>query len=403
MKKLPVSLFILAVICLGMVFFMGNMTEKQIKIALDKNQKDDFSVELLDYQRGLFVASATSKVQVIVDPETTIILNIFSSITHYPYKAVIKNRIRLADEDLSQKAEVYFGTPDWLSSQEEVDLFSQVNGALTVVSGQYKSESETLATEPLLFSYQIDIKNESADVQLDWDGLSGVIYDTAIDVSKLQLNTHIGKFVKPKDYDYKFTVQKIAVQQESNHSLLEGLELKGRTDLGKLEQTIDINNELLLDSYQLNNDKQQTFTDNRIEFSVLGLYQPAFELLNSGSNDNQELQNALVELINNGGQVILSQLKSQTPWGEVDGEFDLTLQQGGALVDIIANPYILFDYMSGDMSLVLPLSLLDEPILAEPLQMGVMSGFIEKKEETLNLETSFQQGELIVNGRVIPL
>ena len=71
--------------------------------------------------------------------------------------------------------------------------------------------------------------------------------------------------------------------------------------------------------------------------------------------------------------------------------------------ELPGNQYTLFDYMSGNASLVLPLSLLDEPAVAESLQMGLMTGFLEKNEQTLNLQTSFQQGELTVNGRVIPL
>ena len=59
--------------------------------------------------------------------------------------------------------------------------------------------------------------------------------------------------------------------------------------------------------------------------------------------------------------------------------------------------------MSGDARVVLPLRLLDEPAISEPLQLGIIAGFLEQNEQTLNLQTSFKQGELTVNGRVIPL
>jgi uncharacterized protein YdgA (DUF945 family) len=35
--------------------------------------------------------------------------------------------------------------------------------------------------------------------------------------------------------------------------------------------------------------------------------------------------------------------------------------------------------------------------------MGVMTGFLEVNDDTLNLQASFEKGELIVNGRVVPL
>jgi len=109
------------------------------------------------------------------------------------------------------------------------------------------------------------------------------------------------------------------------------------------------------------------------------------------------------ELVHHGAQLTLSQLTSQTPWGEVDGNLDLTLDKGASLTNIMINPYILFDHISGDASLVLPLGLLEEPEIAEPLKVGLASGLLVRGEQTINLQTSFQQGELKVNGKVIPL
>jgi uncharacterized protein YdgA (DUF945 family) len=387
-----------------MTFFVGNMAEKEIKSAFSENQQTDLSIELLNYQRHFFTANAISKVKVTIDPQTTITLNITSTIFHFPYQALIKSNIEIADEISAKKAERYFGSPNWLTSEEKIDLFSQLTGLLTVASGKYVSESESLMTESLLFTYQIDLKNKSADMQLYWAGLKGVTYGTVIKFNSLQLNARIGESIKKNDYDYKLALEKISVEQHGYHSLLEGLVLKGSSQQGKTEHTIDTSNELILDSYQLTNDTQQTFVNNHIKFAFTGLYQPAFELLNSGgAEDSQEVEEALIELLYNGAQLTLSKLTSQTPWGEVDGTFDLILDQGVPLIGIIDNPYILLDYISGDANLILPLNLLDEPRLTDFLQIGVMSGFLLQKEQTLNLETSFQRGELIVNGRVIPL
>jgi len=393
----------LAVIYLSMTFFVANMAEKEIKAAFYKHDSSDFSVQLINYQRHFFSATATSDVEIVVDSETTIKLNIISTIYHYPHQAVIENNIRLEDEVLSKRAETYFGTPNWLTSKEEIDIFSRLTGVLTLSSGQYNSEFETLSTEPLLFSYQIDLKEMEGHIQLDWAGISGTTDGTYIDLSALQFFSDIGKLANASDDDYQLSIEKIVMRQGSRHSILQGLTLKGHSKAGKTEKTIDTRNELLLESYQFNHQEKQTFNNSRIKFSLTGLYQPAFDLLNNGSDNHQEVESALVELIHNGAQLTLSQLNSQTPWGEVDGKFDITLAKGASLVDIMTNPYILFDYMSGDASLVLPTNLLTEPTLTEPLQMGLMTGFLLQKEETLNLETSFHQGELIVNGRVIPL
>jgi len=401
MKKLSISLFVATTIYLLMTFFVGNLVEKEIKIALSENKSPDFSVKLVSYERGFFSATATSMVDVVIDSETTIALNISSHVFHYPYQASIKNDIQIEDSDLSKKVQAYFNTPNWIHSEEVVDLTSRLTGVLTIVSGKYESEFETLITEPLLLSYEMDLKNKSGHIQLDWAGIVGILNDTVMELDTLQLNSHIG--VPAKQSDYQLTVEKLNVQKGAHRSILENFSFKGNSKPGKEDKTIDTNNELLLGSYQINDGTKRTFTDNRIKFSLTGLYQPAFELLSSSADDSGELEKAFIELIYNGAQLTLSQLSSQTPWGEVDGQFDITLDSGASLESIAVNPYILFDYINGDASLLLPSSLLDEPILVEPLQMGIMTGFLAQGEQTLNFETSFQQGELIVNGRVIPL
>lgn len=403
MKKLPIVLLILAIIYLSMTFFVANVAEKEIKLAFSENGKSDFSIELINYQRHFFTANVISKVSINIDPETTITFDITSHITHYLYQAVIKSNIQIEDDILAKKAELYFGTEKWLTSEEKINLFSQLSGVLSLASGKYEGESESLTTEPLLLSYQVDLKDRSADVQLDWAGLTGVTHDTTIALNTLQFSSHLGTLNKRSDGDYKLTVKNVTAQQKDRHSLLEGLLLQGYSKQGKKDKTVNTSNELLVRSYQINNDKQKTFLNNRIKFGLTGLYQPAFERLNSGADDKKEVENALFELIHHGAKLTLSQLNSQTPWGEVDGKFDLTLAQGASLMDLVANPYILFDYISGNASLVLPASLLQEPLLAESLQMGLMTGFLLQKEQTLNLQSSFQQGELIVNGQVIPL
>ncbi|WP_413700654.1 DUF945 family protein [Psychromonas sp. KJ10-10] len=205
------------------------------------------------------------------------------------------------------------------------------------------------------------------------------------------------------DYDYQLKINAIDVKETNRHSLVEGIKLIGHSQQGEKAETLDTLNDLTIDSYQVDNGEIQRFTNNHIKLALTGLYQPAFELINAGSNDAQIIQQALIELVGYGAQLSLSTLRSQTPWGEVDGQLDLVLDKGAPLVNIIMNPYVLFDYMSGDARLILPISLLEEPLVADPLQLGVMTGFLEVKEETLNLQTSFQQGELTVNGRIVPL
>lgn len=402
-KTLFVLLMTVVVSYFLMINFVGNIAEKGIKNTFTEYQSVDSSVELLSYQRDFFSATAISKVSVQVDPKNIISFKTISTIHHYPHQALITNIIEVIDPDLRQRTESYFGMKKWISSEERIDLFSQLTGKMTIVEGGYQRENETLVTQPVILDYEIDLKDIQGDFGLYWGGLEMTSYNSAVNLKSLQLKSHIGDLAKSRDYDYTVNIEEISLRQETSYSLMSGLSLKGSSQEAKDKKTFDTSNELILNSYVINENDHQTFKNNRIKLTLAGLYQPAFELLSSGVDDKQEVENALIDLVNNGVQITLSELASQTPWGEVEGKLDLTLDKGASLTDIIVNPYTLFDYTSGNLSLVLPVTLLYEPAVAELLQLGLMTGFLEMKSQTLNLQTSFQQGELIVNGRVIPL
>jgi len=404
MKKLSIFFVVIVIAWLSMTDYIATIAEQEIKALLAENEgSDSFSMELQSYQRNFFSSTAITKLMILDDDADDLSLIITSTIHHYPYQALIKNRIELLDEALSKKAENYFSTTQWISSEEKINLFSELTGELTIVAGRYEGDNESLSTKPIRVNYQLDLKTKNGNFNIDWAGLSATTYTTKVDLQSLQLSSTLSKRTKQSDYNYQLEIAHITIQQGQKNSLLEGVSLKGHSQPGSQKETIDSSNELVVDNYQFNTSNKQSFTDNRIKLVLTGLYQPAFELLNGGSDNTQEIENALDELVKHGAHLQLFQLSSTTPWGDVNGKLDLTLERGVVLTDILINPYMLFDYMSGDASLVLPLSLLDEPAIAESLQMGVMTGFLEKNAATLNLKTSFQQGELIVNGRVIPL
>lgn len=403
MKRALIALFTIASVCLLMTFFVANIAEKEIKELFSQQENTDISVELLDYQRNFFSATAVTMLTIKDDINSDLLLKITSTVHHYPYQASIKSTIELQDETLAQKAEHYFGTPQWIISEEKISLFSKLTGKLMILAGSYESESESWSTEPLLLDYEMDLKQKSGDFNLSWAGMTGIEQKQIIKLKSLSVSSHFSQLIKENDYNYLLNVASVNIQENDEKSLFEGISLEGRSQQGTQKETIDTSNELIIKTYQINENNKETFTDNHIKLSLTGLYQPALKLLSEGVSDTHEIENALSELVHHGAQLTLSQLTSQTPWGEVDGNLDLTLDKGASLTNIMINPYILFDHMSGDASLVLPLGLLEEPEIAEPLKVGLASGLLVRGEQTINLQTSFQQGELKVNGKVIPL
>jgi hypothetical protein len=389
-KKLSIILFVTTCFCLFLTFFISKKVEEEVKLILLKHNQPDISIELVDYQRHFFTATAISKVQLAIDHKFTVVFNITSSITHYPHQAVIKHKIQIEDEILAQQAENYFATPHWIEAENRVDLFSQLTGMLTISGGKYAADSEFLSTEPLIVNYQMDLNANRGELQLDWAGFNSLSYGNNIAFNSLQFKTQIKQY---SDYDYQLAVENVELLQEANQSILNGILLTGRSQKGEVEKTIDTYNELLIDSYLFDDGMKQRFTDNRIKLALTGLFQSE-----SGINSQ-----SINELFSRGAQLTLSQLSSKTPWGTVLGSFDFIFDPGTPLMEATENPYILFDYMNGEADIVLPIALLDEPSVSEPLQLGLMTGFLLQDDQTLHFEMSFLQGEWIVNGRVIPL
>jgi hypothetical protein len=72
---------------------------------------------------------------------------------------------------------------------------------------------------------------------------------------------------------------------------------------------------------------------------------------------------------------------------------------------MLDNPFTLMDYVNGNGNgnIALPKTLLNEPIIAEPLQVKMMTGFLILDGNKWLFETQLVQGELVVNGKIIPL
>ncbi len=403
MKKLLIGLFVLSVVLLSSTYFVGEMVENETQKMFAKKQQQGFSSKLISYDKQFLKATAISQVTVTLEGETPIVVTVTSSIKHYPFKALIKNKISLADPELAEKVQNYFASENWVSSREEINLLGQLTGQLNVLAGSYKSETEQFATKALQLDYQVNLHDYSGLVNLNWAGLDAQTSDGDFSVDSVQLRSNFNLFSAGNEYDYFTEIGKIVIQQESAQSQLQGLELRGSSRSGEQTDTIDSSNEWKISSYQIANGTEKVFTNNHIKLDIKGLYSPALNLLSSGSGDQQEVGKALTELMAHGAQLTLSKLSSQTPWGAVDGYLTITLQQGATLSEVVVNPFMLLDYVSGNGNLFLPEALLEEPTLSESLKMGLMTGFLKQQDQKLSLETQFEQGELTVNGRVIPL
>jgi len=399
MKKWLISLCLLTLVLLSTTYFVGEMVYSETRQLFSQKQQQGFSAKLIRYDKGFLEATAVSEITIDVKDEPPVTFEVSSAIKHYPYKALITNKIRFLDPELQKKVQDYFASENGIRSVEEMNLLGQLSGQLTILPGRH----ELFSTKALQLDYRLDLHDYSAAVTANWQGAQGQLPALSFSLADLQISSHFNLLSEHSESDYVANIADIVIQQEGMRSQFKGLKLSGSSHRGAQADTIDNSNKWLIERYQTGNATQQKFTNTHIKFSVKGLYAPAVHRLSEAADDLQKTQKALAQLMAHGVQFTLEKLHSQTPWGEVDGALHVTLQQGAVLTDVIANPFILLDYISGNANLLLPDALLDVPSVKEPLQIGVNTGIFKRQDNKLTLETQFEKGELTVNGQAIPL
>ena len=402
MKKLLSSLCVISALLLSAIYLVGERAENEILKMFAQSEQQGLATKLLSYDKQLLKATVISQVTLMLEEDKPIVFSVKSTIHHYPHKAVIINQISLLDPELAAKVQDYFASESWISSTEEISLLGQLSGQLQLLPGRYSNAQELFATKTLHLDYHLDLQDHSGAVNLSWHGGDAWTSYSYFSVESVKLTFNFASLPVGNGFDYLADIAEVVIREKNTQVQLQGVELQGSSRPGWQTDTLDSSNEWKVAACRIDNDSEKIFTDNHLKLDLKGLYAPALTLLSNASGE-QQVARALTELMAYGGQFSLTELTSQTPWGKVHGALDIILQQGARLPEIVDNPFMLLDYISGKANLLLPETMLQLPALSELLQIGLQSGFLKRQQQTLSLETQFEQGELTVNGRVIPL
>ena len=403
MKKLLAGLIVISAILLLGIYIVGERTETEINRVFAQGSQQSQVSKLISYDKQFLKATAISQVTLMADGERPIVFRVTSSIRHYPYKAVIKNKIRIVDPILRKKAEDYFANENWLISTEEINLFAQLTGKLQLLAGRYNHAGEQFRTESLTLDYQVSLPDYSGSFSANWGGMDVQTDKTKVNLTSIKLKSDFTSLPIAQEYDYFLQIAQVIIDQDNIKSQFQDVELQGNSRLGQQENTIDTDNEWKVALAHFEGASERVFTDNHLKLNLKGLYAPALTFLSNASGDPKKIAQALSALMAHGAELSLVKLSSQAPWGEIRGDMQLSLQQGSNLVKIIENPFMLLDYTSGNVILLLPEALLQLPALADILRAGLQTGLLKREDQMLSLDTQLEQGELVVNGRVIPL
>lgn len=403
MRKLLISLFIISTLLLSAIGFVGEMAENNIRRLFSEAQRQGLAVQLLSYEKHFLSARVSSRMTLQLEQQRPIVLTLLSSIRHYPHQAQINNQISLLDAQLARQVQDYFGTENWLSSQQQISLLGRLSGQLQLLPGGYYQGAKQFATKALQLHYQLDLQDYAAKVNVHWQGFNALSKESYVSVDSLRFRSTFTPLASAGEYDYIAEVAEVIIQQSSSHTQLQGMAAQGSMRRGSRANTLDSDNDWQVALYQLDNDPQKAFTDNHLKLNLNGLSLPALSRLSAAGAETLRATKVLAELIAHGMQSVHSELRSTTPWGRVHGEWNISLQQGAELAEIAANPFMLLDYTSGKGNLLLPAALLQLPDLGELLQAALENGLLQKRQQALSLEVQLEQGELTLNGRVIPL
>ena len=392
----------LSIVLLSSIYLVGERAQNELEKSFSQSPQN-LSIELLSYKKTFLKATAIAKIVLQLDEDKPLIFTLTSAIRHYPYKVVIDSKINFIDPQLSGKVQDYFEEESWLTLNEEISLLGNLTGQLKLRPGSYHHADMQLATKMLRVNYKINLHNNEGRFLLDWGGMEMLENGINFSLQSVKLSSDFNYSPVVSKYNYVAEIAKLVIDKPGEQFKLQAVELQGNSCPGQQPNTLDSSYDWKVASYQIDNGLKKTFTDNHLQFDLKGLYVPALTFLNHASGDSEQVIKGLTDLMSYGGQLSITKLTSQTPWGQVNGTLDFSLQQGANLLAIINNPFILLDYTTGSAHLLLSESFLQLPALSEILHVALKNGFFKQNDKKLTLETHFEQGELSVNGYVLHL
>jgi len=402
MKKLILTSVLVAFVLLGSTYFIGEMVQKELPKQLAKPNSLQITTELISYQKSFLSANMKLKVTLPVEGSEPLQLLIDSDIHHYPYKATAINHITLLDSEPANKIEAFFDGDDWITSYADLTLLGDLTGEFHLSNGSFESKNESLSTEPLNFVYKYNVLDNSSEFNIDWVGFAGKTPEGAFSAKEIDATYHLSHLPNTPliNYQYQAVVKKFELGNAVKNLSIQGVSLEGENEISENLLTVNTSNEWKIKEYS---DGTKVFTDNHINLHLSDLNLNALIVERTGINGSEVSQQIFNDLLNQGFNLHLQDLYSNTPWGKVDGKLKMDIQPGMTLAQVVENPFLLIDYVNGNLDLSLPQKLSEQAELGDFLKMGTMSGVLKPEGEQLTVKSTLDRGELKINDRIIPM
>lgn len=402
MKKLILTTITVGSVLLGSTYLIGEIIQKELINQLAKSHSQQIKTELVSYQKSFLSANMKLKVTLSIEGSEPLQLLVDSDIHHYPFKATSTNHITISDSEQAKKIRAFFHEEDWNTSYAEVNLLGELTANMNLISGSFESKNERLLTKDVNFIYKLNVFDNNSQFNIDWVGFEGKTLEgefSAKDINATYYLSHIPN-TSLINYQYQADFKKIELSNAEKKLSMQGVSLEGNNEISENLLTVNTSNEWRVKEYS---NGIQSFMDNHINLHLSDLNLNALTLKGRGINASDVSSQILNGLLNKGFKLDLQNLYSNTPWGKVDGKLKMDIQPGMTIEEVIDNPFLLIDYVNGNLALSLPQKLSQQAQLSDLLKIGAMSGILKPEGEQLTVKSTLDRGELKINERIIPM
>jgi len=431
-KYLLIALAIAIIVVVAAPIATGIMAEKQYHLMIRTNPlQPTLNLESKSFERGLFSSRASTFVEV-KDPalrealadklgkdengKTGILIH--HDLKHGPLTFTAGQGISFAIAKATHQIEHHGEQNPGNMKLFQLDTRLHFDGSqsLLINSSEISTKNDKAATTlmPLSASFVTDRNYRTMKGSGDWRGMtSESSRGGKLSLSDMQFELDAKKSGGMWLGSIAFTQGSILFESSEKSLKMDGLKVQSRSSEHD-DRLIDSTTEL---SLQQINATGKTFGPGELSIAVNNIPATALERLNAiqqramnapPSDKTFALQAAgieaaglLPELLSHGIVIDIERLRFNTPDGEVDGHFNLSLAKSNP-ASLLNIPY-LKSIMSLNAGFSLPVALVPETTMKKQLQPLVDRGYLNIDEKTLKSEIRMSAGTLTMNGKVVPL
>lgn len=414
MKKSLIAAALVAATSLGATYYVGQYTQEQTELMIAQLNAQDAGVtaKIVSYDKTFLSAKANFELTMEQPDITTeaVVMVVQSDIKHFPYKAEINSVFSLANEELNQEIQEFFGTPTPLTSSDSVNILGQWSGVTTLAAINYEDQGDNFKSSAMNFDYQFDLKSMKGQSGFNLASLEV----NSIFSMKLSDLVVKGQFEQIKDtalfvYDYKLSLDSSEVRSIEGDFDMAKLVARVALQQGKKNSTMASVLSVDIDDYKIVSEENLAFSKVGLEVNVDNIDQASLAALaqlqdNPDSVDETLIQQVVLQLLNKGVDISISRLASTTPWGDIDANVKLSVPPEAINEQVLINgPQGALPVLDGEAKASLPAAMLTVPQVGQNLNMALIMGILKQNEDKLTLDGSLKEGVLTVNGQTIPL